>query len=157
MHRLHLISFLSLLKLTISLYFYPDPNTALSQLCKGNPGPDIADFQDMLRHPDVNVSSNSSNTGWTCLHWTARRDRADVMDLLMTSKTFDVGNVNTAATNNRETPLHMAAYKGSTSAAMRLLAAGASRDVLTAGGETPADMARSQGHDVLADTIEGET
>jgi CubicO group peptidase (beta-lactamase class C family) len=91
----------------------------------------------------------TNKNGRRALNWAAVNDRADAIRLLLAK-----GAAIDAANKTGFTALHHAAEFGSRKAAEVLLAAGANRSIRNSNGESPAEVARRNGHTDLAAAIE---
>ena len=109
-------------------------------------------LRNLLKQPGVNVDAADEEDGWTCLHTAARNGWLDLLDLLLSLN----ANVNALALSLQVTPLHEAAVHGRTSAAMRLLEAGADRNIMNTEGNTPAFAGLFAGHANPANMIQSK-
>jgi len=92
----------------------------------------VVKIKELLAIPGMNVNEADSGTGRTALHWAARENRAEIIQLLLAAK----ADVN-AAERTGKGPLTLAAETGSVDATKLLLDAGASVTIRDSLGATP--------------------
>ena len=100
---------------------------------------------------DLNVDDTDED-GRTCLHMSAKAGHLQTVDLLLRKQ----ADPNLQELTKKATPLMEAARWGREDVVVRLLEAGARRDLRNKWHQTAADMARAMGHFDLAALIEGK-
>ena len=100
---------------------------------------DVEAVRDLLRSgADVNAAQGD---GMSALHWAARTDRSDLVDVLL----YAGANTESTTRLGGYTAVHLAARQGSASALDRLLEGGADPDALTTTGVAAAHFAAASG------------
>ena len=90
------------------------------------------------------------SSGWTLLHWAARRGWTDIVELLITKYNCNVNSVD----DNNITPVHRASYFGHLNVIKYLYNTGKCDLFIKAKwGDTPLDIARDRGHHEIVEYL----